>query len=1309
MPGIRDGIFGSLCLVLLVCGSLPAEEVFSVRRSDETGIVVDFMLPPYTVDEQPHGGETFHRIRGGGALSGEESGFPELEMFPGWIGIPPGGHVEAVVTSRKTEVLDGLRILPATGDPSDQPSYSPEFLRSGLFPSRFLEVGEPGFLRRQQVVGFRLHPFQVDPVTNGVTITERATIEFRFVGGDREAWGGMAMEEGFEGVYRGSLLNYEPARAWRTRSSQSRLQSPSPFFDGEWWLKVVVTDEGMYRIRYEDILSTGLDPASIDPSTFQLFYGGGRELPWGVTDPRPELEEVAIEVTGTGDGRFNSGDEVIFYGQALLRWEPYNTYLRHRYDDDNCYWLTWGDPAATPLRMSGIDGSPIGTGIEIESYRNNKHVEQDHIYSTEEFVFREVPDDWVWDNIPGTEGGTVSRSYSFQLDDLAAGGEDSLRVEIYGQPSTGFRSVEIRMNGIDVRDVSFNGATFYNTGWFPIPTDLLTTGSNTLSLSLTGDGIYMGWFEINALYSMENAGDGLIFNGQFGSDTYRYRLGNASAGNPMIYWVADPFNPSPVENFAVSGSDIIFELSGSPTPDRFVYLDEGDLRQPKSISVIDDLTLRSTGNGADYLVITAPELEKEANEIAMYRAGQNGFLTMVVTSDRIYNEFAWGISDVTAFRDFLKYTFESWAINPAMVLFLGDGHYDYKEFTSAGRNKFNPLPPHINEDLVIEDWFVRFDGDPNPDMIYGRIPVRTTQEARIAVEKILHYETEPEFGSWKSRTILVADDYYTESKRCEGLPHTEQTESIDVRLPAAMERVKIYMLEYPFDPPETGQEKPDVTDDIVKEWNRGALLINFVGHGSYRTWAHEKAYHQPDDFSKLDNGARLPMIIAASCEIGRFDDPSFDGMIEEMLKTQGKGAVASFSATRATFSSPNERINNNLIEELFRDPIESPYLGEAAITAKIRTGGSNSYRYTLFGDPATRLALPATEVTFTDFPDSLRPLGMVALSGEIRSNGAPDESVDGFAEVKAFDSPVRKVFDECPSSQSFMTSGNPVFNGVVSVNEGRFTATFRVPSNVPASLPPDTSFLKNARIFTYLNWTGSDGYGAIDSIPVSLVAEAIDDTVPPTIRLTSNGRELVGGEALSVGQEILVEIYDESGINITGSPGHQILAEIDAGAVRENVTDAFRYDVDSFRGGSVSYTVPALEAGNHVFEFRASDNTLNIAHREIILDIFTESEVKLSEVLIYPNPFEDRCHFTFEVSQPSEITIRIYTVAGRLIRRLERSVGAGYNQVEWDGRDWNGDKPANGVYLCHVLARSFSGTSGTMREDEQLVKALLVR
>ena len=50
--------------------------------------------------------------------------------------------------------------------------------------------------------------------------------------------------------------------------------------------------------------------------------------------------------------------------------------------------------------------------------------------------------------------------------------------------------------------------------------------------------------------------------------------------------------------------------------------------------------------------------------------------------------------------------------------------------------------------------------------------------------------------------------------------------------------------------------------------------------------------------------------------------------------------------------------------------------------------------------------------------------------------------------------------------------------------------------------------------------------------------------------------------------------------------------------------------------------------------------------------------------------------------------MNIYTVTGRLVRSLETHVlRAGYNEVEWDGRDSRGNRLANGCYFYVLTVR----------------------
>lgn len=86
-------------------------------------------------------------------------------------------------------------------------------------------------------------------------------------------------------------------------------------------------------------------------------------------------------------------------------------------------------------------------------------------------------------------------------------------------------------------------------------------------------------------------------------------------------------------------------------------------------------------------------------------------------------------------------------------------------------------------------------------------------------------------------------------------------------------------------------------------------------------------------------------------------------------------------------------------------------------------------------------------------------------------------------------------------------------------------------------------------------------------------------------------------------------------------------------------------------------------------------------------------EAELLDVYNYPNPFKDDTYFSFRLTQlPDELNIKIYSVAGRLIKELNllpSALGSNLNftTVHWDGRDEDGDLVANGVYIYKVIIK----------------------
>jgi flagellar hook assembly protein FlgD len=73
----------------------------------------------------------------------------------------------------------------------------------------------------------------------------------------------------------------------------------------------------------------------------------------------------------------------------------------------------------------------------------------------------------------------------------------------------------------------------------------------------------------------------------------------------------------------------------------------------------------------------------------------------------------------------------------------------------------------------------------------------------------------------------------------------------------------------------------------------------------------------------------------------------------------------------------------------------------------------------------------------------------------------------------------------------------------------------------------------------------------------------------------------------------------------------------------------------------------------------------------------------------YPDPIVKDTYFTFKLTQvPDELKINIYTVAGRLIKQIIKKssdLNYDFNRIYWDGKDQDGDTPANGVYFYKII------------------------
>lgn len=210
------------------------------------------------------------------------------------------------------------------------------------------------------------------------------------------------------------------------------------------------------------------------------------------------------------------------------------------------------------------------------------------------------------------------------------------------------------------------------------------------------------------------------------------------------------------------------------------------------------------------------------------------------------------------------------------------------------------------------------------------------------------------------------------------------------------------------------------------------------------------------------------------------------------------------------------------------------------------------------------------------------------------------------------------------------------------------------------------------------------------------------DSVKPSFQITFDGREILEGDIISSKPTVVITLEDNSPLPLT--PSLFTIVHNNVPLKFDNPALSFNYTPYPNSRAEITWT-PELEDGRHVLEVLAKDSSGNFfdstSNRSVF---FVFNNADLLNVYNYPNPFTENTYFTFEIrgtDLPEELRIKIYTIAGRLIREINippNQMRIGFNQIYWDGRDEDGDEIANGLYFYKVISRQQGETKTTTQK-----------
>jgi fibronectin type 3 domain-containing protein len=113
-------------------------------------------------------------------------------------------------------------------------------------------------------------------------------------------------------------------------------------------------------------------------------------------------------------------------------------------------------------------------------------------------------------------------------------------------------------------------------------------------------------------------------------------------------------------------------------------------------------------------------------------------------------------------------------------------------------------------------------------------------------------------------------------------------------------------------------------------------------------------------------------------------------------------------------------------------------------------------------------------------------------------------------------------------------------------------------------------------------------------------------------------------------------------------------------------------DESAVPGKSYTYRVSVLEGGEEVASFETSPPA---------------AALRFALEQNHPNPFNPVTNIPFSLDTEADLTLRVYDISGRLVRKLiDRRMSAGVHAEEWDGRSDTGGEVASGIYFYRLTA-----------------------
>lgn len=1099
------------------------------------------------------------------------------------------------------------------------------------------------------------------------------------------------------------------------------------------WIKIEIVEPGMYKVTGDELsqLSSNIDLSSINLDFISVYSSAGEDLDldiYEIDDMFHGAKEITRRVIDLNNNSiFDNEDYILFYATGISGWkrEKEIEHFYNKFNSEAIYWIDLGlDLPMNGKGMSDLFEEGLNGSLEVDNFDRFQY-RDDRI----RLVYSYEIAHWYSYEIYANE----NKQFNFMLDDISS---PTVLIDVFNDPivrngtNTNSETIEYVVNS----DNSTMLVSSYDTPiHYEIDTDKFNeNSSNYFSMKNRnhyGEGYskYLRSFEIKYKGKIEpstlNDNNFAFEPEEFGD--YKFNLINSN--NYDIYDVSDPLNVKFSRyNNTTNNSFTINDSLSLQAGFRYYFvsnIDGSDYLNVPQMDIYDNTnkeTLHSLNENIDMVIITPNifldymesaeggqrliDAHLSVNDTATFVHGK----IKIVSIEDINLEFGRGYQEPTATRNLIKYAHTNW--DTKYVLLVGDATYDWRNINNyLDRNLIYPSD-FTDSDFIGSDMFYSKLSYGNiKEVAIGRFPVDNLTELSDMIDKTVDYLKNPNYSKVRVTALLVADDernpdtgswYIHEYKHITNMERT-----IVPTFPESYILKKVYLTEYPFelDAASGKYYKPKAAEEVVRTLNQGTSVFLYVGHGAATQIAHEVAFNSAY-FEKVNNFNQYFLQMGAACSTGLFDRPDLTGFAEEMIKAKNRGSIGAINNTRSCYSDSNEDFMGSIFSNMFYEKNNKLAVGEAMRLAhNIEGPGNKIIGFMLMGDPAVRIFRDYEEIYNTDSAAvELTTLVLDTLNVSIVDNDTLDlDNINAILDVVISDSERRVAYfneeqwtDARYDTIRYYLPGNQILSAKSSIVSGDGFSRFVLPKDLLYGNDKG-----KINLYAYSEDSNIELTGSVSSISIKADTTGLTDETPPKINILFNDFNYKQGDPIPQDPVIIIDIFDENGINASGGIGHSLLMEIDGDETELN--NFFNYYLDDYQAGFCSYQIFGLSSGKHTIKASAWD-TFNNYNEEVVTFTVSDSngddDSSIGNILNYPNPIKDDrgTNFTFTTINQSlieNIKISIFTINGRKINVIDNISPAptNFQNIYWNGKDFDGDTPGNGVYFYKIEIKYSNG------------------